>query len=103
MEVEYLNDILVYLVTWLFGGLYDMSTRLPVIVSVYRLLLVFIGGRRFRKLFGRDWASLFWKANHSAAEPLRRTTGPVTYVTSYRCFVLHVFRLVNPYNINIYV
>jgi len=36
MEVEYLNDILVYLVTWLFGGLHHIPTKLPVIVSVYR-------------------------------------------------------------------
>ena len=42
MEVEYLNDILVYLVTWLFGGLYGISTKLPVIVSVYWLVLAFI-------------------------------------------------------------
>ena len=95
--------MLAYLVTWLFGGLYDISTKLPVIASVYRLLLVFIGGRRFRKLFGRGWASLCWKANHSAVDPLRNIIGPVTYVTSYECFVLHGFRLVNPYNINIYV
>ena len=36
MEVECLNDMLVYLVTWLFGGLHHMPTKLPVIVSVYR-------------------------------------------------------------------
>ena len=36
MEVEHLNDTLVCLVTWLFGGLHDMPTKLPVIVSVYR-------------------------------------------------------------------
>ena len=36
MEVEYLNDMLVYLVTWLFGGLHHTPTMLPVIVSVYR-------------------------------------------------------------------
>ena len=96
-------NTLAYSVTWFFGGLHDMSTRLPVIVSVYRLLLVFIGGRRFRKLFGRGWTTLFWKANHSAVDPLRNIIWPVTYGTSYKCFVLHVFRLVNPYNTNIHV
>ena len=36
MEVEYLNDMLVYLVTWLFGELHCEFTKLLVIVSVYR-------------------------------------------------------------------
>ena len=35
-------NILAYSVTWLFGGLYDMSTRLPVIASAYMLLLAFV-------------------------------------------------------------
>ena len=36
MEVECLNDILVYLVMWLFGKLCCIFTKLLVIVSVYR-------------------------------------------------------------------
>ncbi len=36
MEVEYLNDTLVYLVIWLFGELHCVFTKLLVIVSVYR-------------------------------------------------------------------
>ena len=74
----------------------------------YRLLLVFTGGRRFRKLFGRGWATIFYQAKHPAVDPLRRTIGPVTHVTNklvasmregnHMCFVLHVFRLVKTYN-----
>ena len=36
MEVECLNDILVYLVMWLFGELCYVFTKLRVIVSVRR-------------------------------------------------------------------
>ena len=34
MEVEHLNDTLVYLVIWLFGKLHRVFTKLLVIVSV---------------------------------------------------------------------
>ena len=36
MEVECLNDILVYLVMWLIGKLCCVFTKLLVIVSAYR-------------------------------------------------------------------
>ena len=42
-------NMLAYSVAWLFGGLHDMSTRLPVIVSVYRLLLAFVAPSPLRK------------------------------------------------------
>ena len=52
VEVECLNDALVYLVTWLFGGLYGISTKLPVVVSVYLLLLAFVARGPLRKILG---------------------------------------------------
>ena len=58
--------------TWLFGYLVNCIVCLPN----YWLLLVFIGGRRFRKLFGRVWPSLFWKVKCPVVDPLRKTIVP---------------------------
>ena len=75
MEVECLNDTLVYLVTWLFGGLHGISTKLPVIVSVYWLLLAFAARGPLRKYTrpGSTYREKVDRTNSTYREKVDRT------------------------------